>query len=314
MKKKIFDIIQIGDKSNVLSKIFDYFIVFNIFFNITALILETFEELNSFSEVFKAVEIITTLIFLIEYILRIYTADLLYPEKSQAKAIFRFIFSFDGIVDLFTIIPVFFLSGFVVFRILRVIRIFHLFRINTQSDSFNIITKVLYNKKNQIIYSLIIIMILMLAGSLCMYSVEHEAQPEVFKNAFSGIWWTASAVLTIGYGDICPVTTLGKVLAIFISFLGVGAVAIPTGILSAGFVEQYSKESHKKSLVDLNSISEVLITKGHEYEGLTPYEIRKNYNIKVYLILRDNLTIIPTDDVILLCEDIIFIHSGEFNI
>lgn len=314
MKKKIFDIIQIGDKSNVLSKIFDYFIVFNIFFNITALILETFEELNSFSEVFKAVEIITTLIFLIEYILRIYTADLLYPEKSQAKAIFRFIFSFDGIVDLFTIIPVFFLSGFVVFRILRVIRIFHLFRINTQSDSFNIITKVLYNKKNQIIYSLIIIMILMLAGSLCMYSVEHEAQPEVFKNAFSGIWWTASAVLTIGYGDICPVTTLGKVLAIFISFLGVGAVAIPTGILSAGFVEQYSKESHKKSLVDLNSIGEVLITKGHEYEGLTPYEIRKNYNMKVYLILRDNLTIIPTDDVILLCEDIIFIHSGEFNI
>lgn len=314
MKKKIFDIIQIGDKSNVLSKIFDYFIVFNIFFNITALILETFEELNSFSAVFKAVEIITTLIFLIEYILRIYTADLLYPEKSQAKAIFRFIFSFDGIVDLFTIIPVFFLSGFVVFRILRVIRIFHLFRINTQSDSFNIITKVLYNKKNQIIYSLIIIMILMLAGSLCMYSVEHEAQPEVFKNAFSGIWWTASAVLTIGYGDICPVTTLGKVLAIFISFLGVGAVAIPTGILSAGFVEQYSKESHKKSLVDLNSIGEVLITKGHEYEGLTPYEIRKNYNLKVYLILRDNLTIIPTDDVILLCEDIIFIHSGEFNI
>lgn len=314
MKKKIFDIIQIGDKSNVLSKIFDYFIVFNIFFNITALILETFEELNSFSVVFKAVEIITTLIFLIEYILRIYTADLLYPEKSQAKAIFRFIFSFDGIVDLFTIIPVFFLSGFVVFRILRVIRIFHLFRINTQSDSFNIITKVLYNKKNQIIYSLIIIMILMLAGSLCMYSVEHEAQPEVFKNAFSGIWWTASAVLTIGYGDICPVTTLGKVLAIFISFLGVGAVAIPTGILSAGFVEQYSKESHKKSLVDLNSIGEVLITKGHEYEGLTPYEIRKNYNMKVYLILRDNLTIIPTDDVILLCEDIIFIHSGEFNI
>lgn len=314
MKKKIFDIIQIGDKSNVLSKIFDYFIVFNIFFNITALILETFEELNSFSAVFKAVEIITTLIFLIEYILRIYTADLLYPEESQAKAIFRFIFSFDGIVDLFTIIPVFFLSGFVVFRILRVIRIFHLFRINTQSDSFNIITKVLYNKKNQIIYSLIIIMILMLAGSLCMYSVEHEAQPEVFKNAFSGIWWTASAVLTIGYGDICPVTTLGKVLAIFISFLGVGAVAIPTGILSAGFVEQYSKESHKKSLVDLNSIGEVLITKGHEYEGLTPYEIRKNYNLKVYLILRDNLTIIPTDDVILLCEDIIFIHSGEFNI
>ena len=309
MKKKIFDIIQIGDKSNVLSRIFDYFIVFNILFNITALILETFEELNAYSSVFNVIEIITTLIFLIEYILRIYTAELLYPEISRGKAILKFILSFDGIVDLFTIIPAFFLSGFVVFRILRVIRIFHLFRINTQSDSFNIITKVLYNKKNQIIYSLVIIMILMLAGSLCMYSVEHEAQPDVFKNAFSGIWWTASAVLTIGYGDICPITTLGKVLAIFISFLGVGAVAIPTGILSAGFVEQYSKESREKAPVDLESIGEILITKGHEYEGLTPLEVNKITGTKVYLILRDNLTIIPTGDVVITCGDIVFIQS-----
>ena len=311
MKKRIFDIIQIGDKSNIISRTFDYFIVFNIFFNISALILETFEELSAFSSFFKAVEIITTFVFLIEYILRIYTADLLYPDKTRSRAILRFIFSFDGIVDLFTIIPAFFLSGFVVFRILRVIRIFHLFRINTQSDSFNIITKVLYNKKNQIIYSLVIIMILMLAGSLCMYSVEHEAQPEVFKNAFSGIWWTASAVLTIGYGDICPITTLGKVLAIFISFLGVGAVAIPTGILSAGFVEQYSKESHKTSHTDIQSIGEILITKGHEYEGLTPFEIKKNSGIKIYLILRDNLTIIPTDDVEVLCGDIVFVHNDS---
>ena len=310
MKKKIFDIIQIGDKSNVLSRLFDYFIVFNIFFNITALVLETFEELNAYAAIFNAVEIITTLIFFIEYILRIYTADLLYPDKSKGKAIFRFVTSFDGIVDLFTIIPAFFLSGFVVFRILRVIRIFHLFRINTQSDSFNIITKVLYNKKNQIIYSLIIIMILMLAGSLCMYSVEHEAQPDVFRNAFSGIWWTASAVLTIGYGDIAPITTLGRTLAIFISFLGVGVVAIPTGILSAGFVEEYSKESRENNrYVDMKSIGEVLITKGHEYEGLTPVEISKNCGARVHLILRDNLTIIPTPDVVINHGDVVFVQK-----
>lgn len=310
MKKKIFDIIQIGDKSNVLSRLFDYFIVFNIFFNITALVLETFEELNAYAAIFNAVEIITTLIFFIEYILRIYTADLLYPDKSKGKAIFRFVTSFDGIVDLFTIIPAFFLSGFVVFRILRVIRIFHLFRINTQSDSFNIITKVLYNKKNQIIYSLIIIMILMLAGSLCMYSVEHEAQPDVFRNAFSGIWWTASAVLTIGYGDIAPITTLGRALAIFISFLGVGVVAIPTGILSAGFVEEYSKESRENNrYVDMKSIGEVLITKGHEYEGLTPVEISKNCGARVHLILRDNLTIIPTPDVVINHGDVVFVQK-----
>lgn len=311
MKKNIFDIIQIGDKSNIASRIFDYFLVFNIFFNITALILETFEELSAYSSFFKAVEIVTTVIFLIEYILRIYTADLLYPEKSRGKAIFKFILSFDGIIDLFTVIPVFFLSGFVVFRILRVIRIFHLFRINTQSDSFNIITKVLYSKRNQIIYSLLIIVILMLAGSLCMYGVEHEAQPDVFKNAFSGIWWTVSAMLTIGYGDICPVTPLGQVFAILISFLGVGAVAIPTGIISAGFVEQYTKESQTDDLVDMTSIGEVLITKGHEYEGLTPFEINKHCGTRVHLILRDNLTIIPTPEATIKSGDVVFVQKSK---
>ena len=73
----------------------------------------------------------------------------------------------------------------------------------------------------------------MLASSLCMYSLEHEAQPEVFSNAFSGIWWAASTLLTVGYGDIYPITTLGKMFGIFITFLGVGMVAIPTGIISA---------------------------------------------------------------------------------
>ena len=84
------------------------------------------------------------------------------------------------------------------------------------------------------------ILILMVSSSLCMYSLENEAQPEVFQNAFSGIWCAASTLLTVGYGDIYPITFLGKLLGIFITFLGVGMVAIPTGIISAGFVDQYS--------------------------------------------------------------------------
>lgn len=84
-------------------------------------------------------------------------------------------------------------------------------------------------------------LVLMLSSSLCMYSLENRAQPEVFTNAFSGIWWAASTLLTVGYGDIYPVTTIGKIFGIFIAFLGVGMVAIPTGIISAGFVDQYSR-------------------------------------------------------------------------
>ena len=153
---------------------------------------------------------------------------------------------FDGVVDILTIVPVFFLSGFVIFRMLRVARIFHLFRLNARYDSFNVITTVLYEKRNQIISSVFIVVILMLASSLCMYSVEHDAQP-VFRNAFSGVWWSMSTLLTVGYGDIYPITTLGRLMAICIAYLGVGVVAIPTGIISAGFVEQYQrKEQHLK--------------------------------------------------------------------
>ena len=121
---------------------------------------------------------------------------------------------------------------------LRIIRIFRLFRINSYYDSLNVIGEVIAGKKQQLMSSVFIILMLMLGSSLCMYSLEHEAQPEVFQNAFSGIWWAASTLLTVGYGDIYPVTTLGKMFGIFITFLGVGMVAIPTGIISAGFVDQ----------------------------------------------------------------------------
>lgn len=123
---------------------------------------------------------------------------------------------------------------------IRIVRIFRLFRINAYHDSFSVIGQVIYGKRSQLISSVFIILLLMIGSSLCMYSLEHEAQPEVFTNAFSGIWWATSTLLTVGYGDIYPITTLGRVFGIFIAFFGVGMVAIPTGIISAGFVDLYS--------------------------------------------------------------------------
>ena len=163
--------------------------------NILVTFLQTFDELTFLFPAFHVIEVITILIFCVEYILRIWTADYLYPDKSEFRSRLRFLISFDGIIDLLTILPFFFLSGMVIFRMLRVARIFHLFRLNARYDSFNVITTVLYEKRNQIISSVFIVLILMLASSLCMYSVEHDSQPEVFRNAFSGIWWSMSTLL-----------------------------------------------------------------------------------------------------------------------
>ena len=313
LKEKIFNIIQIGDKSNRISRMFDIFITVTIVANILVTFLQTFDELAFLTTVFKGVEYVTIFIFCIEYILRIWTAEYLYPDKSRGRSRLRFLVSFDGIVDFLTIVPVFFLSGFVIFRMLRVARIFHLFRLNAKYDSFNVITTVLYEKRNQIISSVFIVLILMLASSLCMYSVEHDAQPTVFRNAFSGIWWSMSTLLTVGYGDIYPVTTLGRVMAICIAYLGVGVVAIPTGIISASFVEQYQRKSNLSSLKneDIKEIAEVFVDK--RYAGKTVEDIEEANQLTVFLLLREDLSILPQKDTILRMNDIIVIRDENEN-
>ncbi|MBQ1675071.1 MAG: ion transporter [Oscillospiraceae bacterium] len=284
-KRRVFDIIQIGNREDIPSRIFDVCLVAVILLNILTMFLETFEELASWRGVFETVELVTVILFCVEYILRIWTAEYLYPGESRGRAIWRFLWSYDGIIDLLTILPFFFLSGFVVFRMLRVVRIFHLFRINNRYDSFNVIKTVLYEKRNQIASSVFIILTLMLASSLFMYSVEHEAQPENFRNALSGIWWSVSTMLTVGYGDIYPITVLGRAMAIVITFLGVGVVAIPTGIISAGFVEQYSKMQQETP--DLASmLTTITVGMDSAWIGKTAEEIEKEFNVDLVLVKR----------------------------
>ena len=314
MRKRIFEIMQISKKDDAPSMAFDIVLVLVIFANIAAMFMQTFSSLSDYHNICKTVEYVTVGFFCVEYALRIFTADFLYPEKNKLRAVGRFLFSFDGIVDLLTIIPAFFLTGFVVFRLLRVVRIFHLFRINSQYDSFNVIKNVIYNKRNQIFSSIFIIVILMLASSLGIYSVEHEAQPEVFENAFSGIWWSVSAMLTVGYGDIYPITPVGQIMAIFIAFLGVGVVAIPTGIISAGFVEQYQKDQNADiEHPDIDKVGEILVTNENKLAGLTVSELKMEYDTNVYIILRDELTVLATDNTKLRENDMVIISSDKLT-
>lgn len=245
IRKRIFEIIQIGNRSDVPSLFFDLFIIAVIVLNLAVTFIQTFDEAAGLAGVLGCIELFTLIVFLAEYVLRVWTADYLYPQESRGRAVIRFMLSFYGVVDLMTILPFFlpfFLpSGAVAFRMLRVVRILHLFRINSHYDAFNVITEVLKEKRNQLVSSIFLIVVMLLASSLCMYGLEHEAQPENFSNAFSGIWWSVSTLLTVGYGDIYPVTAGGRLMAIVIAFLGVGMVAIPTGIISAGFVEYYTR-------------------------------------------------------------------------
>ncbi|MCM1181657.1 MAG: ion transporter [Clostridium sp.] len=311
-KKRIFDIIQIGQREDFVSRAFDLFIVMVIFVNIAVLFLETFEEVMQYSVLLRGVEAVTILIFIIEYLLRIWTAEYLYPDKTRGKAVLQFLISFDGIVDLCTILPFFFLSGFIALRMLRVVRIFHLFRINAYYDSFNVITSVLAEKRNQIISSIFIILVLMMSSSLCMYSAEHEVQPEVFRNAFSGIWWSMSTILTVGYGDIYPVTVLGRVMAIIISFLGVGAVAIPTGIISAGFVEQYTQLQNQNSISNsVRGTVSVTVDEKSPFVGKSVKAAETEYQIDIVAFVRGGAVIVPVDRTEIMIGDVLIYQAQD---
>jgi voltage-gated potassium channel len=319
-REKLFRMVSVGVIDEPINQAYDIISTSALLLNLAASIMLTYDNLAAkYGPILVAIESATVLFFGIDYVLRLITANYLYPESNERDSLIKYIFSFAGIIDLLSFLPyylpVFFPSGLAVFRMFRVVRIFRLFRINTYYDSLNVITEVIVSKKQQLLSSVFIILTLMLASSLCMYSLEHEAQPEVFKNAFSGIWWSASTLLTVGYGDIYPVTTMGRVFSIIITFLGVGMVAIPTGIISAGFVEQYQqfkKFGDYGIEQDIRFIRFVLTTKDR-WVGRSIRSIGLPQGCLIAAVQRGQDLIIPNGDVVLTPGDIITIGAAPLT-
>ena len=316
IRQKLFRMVSVGVVDEPVNQAYDVISTGALVINLAAAILNTYDSLSAqYGSLFSVVEKITVAFFAIDFLLRLLTATELYPNVKTLVAVRKYIFSFAGVVDILSFVPyylpVFFPSGAAVFRMFRVVRILRLFRINAYYDSLNVITEVLSSKKQQLMSSVFIIIVLMVASSLCMYSVEHNAQPEVFSNAFSGIWWAASTLLTVGYGDIYPVTTLGKFFGILIAFLGVGMVAIPTGIISAGFVEQYTRLTELGDFAaeqDVHFIEIVLKAKDR-WVGKCIRELGLPANTIIALIERGDDILIPKGDVRLLAGDVLVLGS-----
>ena len=197
----------------------------------------------------------------------------------------------------------------------RVARIFRLFRINAYYDSLNVITEVIASKSQQLISSVFLIAVLLLASSLCMYSLENVAQPHVFTNAFSGIWWAVSTLLTVGYGDIYPITTMGKVFSIIITCLGVGMVAIPTGIISAGFVDQYSRIKRMSEYVNTEDVHfiKVHLVAGDAWIGHPIRDVGFPRGTIVAVVKRGDRVIVPRGDTVLKEDDMLVLGAESFR-
>ena len=315
-RRRVSEIIEVGTSDDLVGRGYDVLSTLILLINVAVTVLYTFDEMElRYGDLLLFLEAATIAFFAVDYCLRVWTAQFLYPSLSESQALLRYLTSFSGIVDLLSFLPyylpVFFPTGAAVFRMFRVIRIFRLFQINAYYDSLNVIAEVISSKKQQLFSSVFTILVLMLASSLCMYSLEHEAQPEVFSNAFSGMWWSVSTLLTVGYGDIYPITTLGKIFSIFITFLGVGMVAIPTGIISAGFVDQYSRLKRISEYAHEEDVHfiKVNLKKQDSWVGKAIMELGLPHGVIVAMIRRGRENIVPRGNVVLKANDTLILGA-----
>ena len=320
IRMRLFKMVSVGVVDDPINQGYDIVSTLMLIVNLIGAFANTFDGVRAqYASLLDLTEEITVAFFALDYALRLMTAKCLYPQLTEGRALAKYMLSAGGIVDLLSFLPFylpfFFPSGAAAFRLFRVARIFRLFRINAYYDSLSVITSVLASKRQQLMSSVFIILVLMTASSLCMYSLEHDAQPQVFSNAFSGIWWAVSTLLTVGYGDIYPITTLGKIFGILITFLGVGMVAIPTGIISAGFVDQYSRI---KRISEYGTEADIHFIRIH----LTPRDRWANAPLRdlglpegviIAAVQRGRDIIVPRGDVVLLPGDNLVLGAGVYE-
>ena len=245
LKQTVFEVIQPAESGRIASKIFDLIILAFILLSVISVFITTFDLPREYQKSLQQIEHISLIVFTAEYLLRIWTADLLYPGYGCFRSRIKYVFSGMAVIDLLAILP-FYLPMFLPvnllgIRAIRLVRLLRLLKLNRYSDALASIGAVFKNKSKEIFASLFFVFILLVVASLLIYYAEHDAQPKQFQNAFSGLWWAVATLTTVGYGDIYPITPIGRFLGAIIALLGIGMVAVPTSILSAGFMEVLHK-------------------------------------------------------------------------
>lgn len=245
IKCRTHEILEVARPNDKVSRAVDITLMCLILLNVALIIADTFNLPPIAVTIGSIVENISVGIFTVEYLARLWVADLSFPELSSFRARLRYLRTFAAVIDLVSLLPSYISAisaNFMVLRMLRVLRLLRAFKLNRYTHALRDIGEVFRKKASQLISSMMVVSFLMVISSVLMYDAEHEAQPEVFDNAFSGLWWAIATVTTVGYGDIYPVTVVGRVMSAVIAVLGIGLVAVPTGIITAGFSEQISRK------------------------------------------------------------------------
>ncbi|GAB4405741.1 MAG: ion transporter [Bacteroidia bacterium] len=253
LRHRIYHLLTVSDgDTRSAGYYFDLLLIAFILLNVLAIVLDSVESIHTpYAAYFRGFEWVSIAFFSVEYVLRLWTitCDPAYAHPVGGRL--RYAFTWMALIDLLAILPFYIEWGIVLaggaqalridmrfVRVLRLFRIIRIFKLVRYVSALGIIVNVFRHKRDELIISLVFILFILLLVSCMMYFVEHEAQPEAFSSIPATMWWGVATLTTVGYGDIYPITPLGKVLGGVIAILGIGLFALPAGILAAGCADE----------------------------------------------------------------------------
>ena len=264
---RLFEILEVGKGSDVTSKICDNFLVFLVISSIFSVILGSVPEIDvKYSLELRLFEIVTVLIFTVEYLLRLWVAPIKYEQSKRPKI--KYIFSFYGIVDLAAILPFYIsLFGFGVdLRVLRAARLLRILKISHYNTALQDLALAIYDERKSFVSAIYIFTVALLITSSLIFFAENSRQPEDFRSIPDAIWWSLITLTTVGYGDVSPITPIGKIIGAITALLGVCTVALLTGIVGNAFSAQLSRKRSEFRSEVLRALQDGVITDvEHEY-------------------------------------------------
>jgi voltage-gated potassium channel len=256
LKTRIYHLLQPATtKEHRASQLVDSIIICLILVSLVMIVIESEPEVRKRAPTFFTMaERVIASLFALEYVARVWsiTADPRYARPVLGRL--RFVFTPMAIIDLVAFFPSLVLRGLLdlrMLRMLRLLRLTRLLKLARYSRAAALIHRSLVRHREELTLSFVLVMVLMLIASSLIYFIEHEVQPEHFGTIPRAMWWSVITLTTVGYGDVYPVTVMGRVVAAGIAVMGIGMVALPTGIVGAGFIEEIRAEREREQLEEL---------------------------------------------------------------
>lgn len=241
MRRRVWEILEVAQPGDVASRRFELFILALIALNVAAVVLESVRSVEErFGAAFALLETCSVLVFLAEYAARLWSCVEDPRSLGAVHPRMRYALRPLSLVDLMAIVPFLATLGTADMRVIRALRLLRLVRLLKAARYFAALTllrRVVHAKRAELVVSTALTSVLLIVASSVMYFAESEAQPEKFSSIPVSMWWAVATLTTVGYGDVYPVTVLGRVAGGVLSVLGIGLFALPTAILGSGLVE-----------------------------------------------------------------------------